>query len=156
MLIPKYLLAGALPCNQLQGRHSKWLFSVRLHPLRRQRKWSRLCILDTILPLVSSKSAGPGPGVAPDQQSTALNEEGGINVQPLKMISSHPIIASRFHQFTVWERTCWRGRKCELWHRCANISLSSYLRLYLFRSCAPAALNIGGGRQRCRCWWGNQ
>lgn len=72
-----------------------------------------------------------------DQQRTAFNEvDGGkINVVPLKMISSHPIIASRFHQFTVWERICrnaGRGRKCELWRRCANISLSSYLPLYLF------------------------
>lgn len=81
------------------------------------------------------------------QRQTAFNEGGGgkINAVPLKRISSHPIIAFRFHQFTVWERTCWRGRKCELWHRCANISLSPYLRLYLF---PPLQLRTGGFEHR--------
>lgn len=38
--------------------------------------------------------------------STAFNEGDGrkINIVALKMISSHPFIASHFHPFIVWER----------------------------------------------------
>lgn len=40
------------------------------------------------------------------QQSAAFNEEDGrkINIVPLKMISSHPFIASHFLPFIVWVR----------------------------------------------------
>lgn len=65
------------------------------------------------------------------QQSTAFNEgdRRKINIVPLKMISSHPFIASHFHPFTVWERAQ-RGRKFESLHPSVNISLSSFMSLF--------------------------
>lgn len=85
-----------------------------------------------------------------DQQRTAFSEGDcrKINVVALKMISSHLIIASRFHLFTVWERICGnsgRGKKSELRCRCANISLSSYLPLYLF---PPLQLSTGSSEHQ--------
>lgn len=46
------------------------------------------------------------PRVGYHQESAAFNEGDGrkINIVPLKMISSHPFIASHFHPFIVWER----------------------------------------------------
>lgn len=72
------------------------------------------------------------PCVGYHQQSAAFNEGDGrkINTVPLKMISSHPFIASHFHSFIVLERiygSTDRERKLELLHHCVNISLSSFL-----------------------------
>lgn len=88
------------------------------------------------------------PCVCYHQQSAAFNEVDGrkINIVPLKMISSHPFIASHFHPFIVWERVHWSTeRKFESLHPSVNISLSSFMPLFSFihsshHSCALWAL----------------
>ena len=83
------------------------------------------------------------PCVGYHQRSAAFNEGDGskINIVPLKMISSHPFIASRFHPFVVWERvygSAERGRKFESLHPSINISLSPCMPLFRLYSSPPA------------------
>lgn len=49
--------------------------------------------------------------------STAFNEgdERKINIVALKMISSHPFIASHFHPFIVWERVYGSTEREKIW-----------------------------------------